>query len=146
MAKRIGLAAVMLSGMDDERVEFVEEVVIARERGFESGAEVLIGGFGMGEAVAFEDAAGVGIDDEDGMLAGIEEDGVGGFGADAAKSEKLFAEALGGGSEQAVERAAVLGEEKSNEGLESLGFLAEVARRAEASGKSCWTDATDYDG
>ena len=136
----------MLSGVNDERVEFVEEVVIARERGFESGAEVLIGGFGMGEAVAFEDAAGVGVDYEDRMLAGVEEDGVGGFGADAAKREKLFAEAPGCRGKQAVERAAVLGEEKGDEILESSGFLAEVARRAEASGKSCSTDITDREG
>jgi hypothetical protein len=97
----------------------------------------------MRETVAFEDAAGVGVNDKDGMFAGVEKDGVGGFAAYTPKAQKLFAKALGWSSEQAVEGAAVLGEEKSYEGLESLGLLVEVAGWAEARGEPRRRSAAD---
>jgi hypothetical protein len=55
----------------------------------------------MSLAVAFEGATSVGVNYEDGMFAGVEKNGVGGFRADAAKGEKLVAEYSGGSCEKA---------------------------------------------
>ncbi len=41
--------------------------------------------------MAIKDAAGVGIDDEDGMLTSIKKNGVGGFRADAFEVEQFIA-------------------------------------------------------
>src|SRR5215510_5867333 len=89
-AVRVRPTAMLLASFDDKRVEFVEDLVITRESGFECCAELFITGLRMRKAVAFEDTAGVGVDDEDRMLAGVEEDRVRGFGADPANSKKLF--------------------------------------------------------
>src|SRR5215475_3389443 len=113
---RVRPAAVLLARFDDKRVEFVEDLVLARESGFECRAKLFITGLRMRDAVAFEDAAGVSVDDEDRMLAGVEKDRVRGFGADPAKSKKLFTENLRWPGKQAIERPAVVGKEKGNEG------------------------------
>jgi len=44
--------------------------------------------------VAFEDAAGICVHYKNRMLAGVEKNGVGGLGADAAKREQLIAKNL----------------------------------------------------
>lgn len=51
---------------------------------------------GVDEVVADEDSCGVGVDDEDGTVEGVEEDGVGGFGAYAFYGEELRAKQVGG--------------------------------------------------
>ena len=111
-------------------MEFVEELVVGGKRRFEEIADFVVGKFGMSLAVALEDAAGVGVDDEDGMFAGIEKYGVGGFRADAPQIEQLFAKERSCGGEHFGERAAVGIEEKFDERFESFGFLAEVSGRA----------------
>ena len=129
--------------MDDQGVKLVEELVIMRKRGLESGADLFVGGLGFGEAVALEHPPCVGVNDKDGMFAGIEEDGVGRFGSDAAKSEKLFAEDFCLRGEQAIERAAVLRKEKGDERPQRFCFLAEVAGWAKASCELCRRGCTD---
>src|SRR5258708_23480189 len=69
----------VFAGVDDEGMELVEELVIGGERGFEEIADFVVGEFGMGMAVAFEDAAGVGGGGENRVFAGGEEKGGGGF-------------------------------------------------------------------
>jgi len=123
--------AEMFAGVDDEGMEFVEELVVGGERGFEESSDFVVGKFGMGVAVTFENAAGVGVDDEDRMFAGVEKNGVGGFRADAAEAEELLAKDGSWRGEQVVERTVVGVEEEFHEGLESFGFLAEVAGGAE---------------
>src|SRR5260370_6070805 len=93
-------AAEMFAGEDDERVELVEELMVDWKRRFKKFADLVVGEFWVSEAVAFEDAAGVGIDDEDGMFAGVEKDGISGFRADAAKAEKLVAKRRSGRGKQ----------------------------------------------
>jgi hypothetical protein len=108
--ERIGLAAVEFAGLDEERVEFVEELGVAGEVGFEEGADLFVGTAGIGlsferqEVVAFEDPARIGVDYEYGMLTGVEKDGVGGFGADSADGEELVAQRCCGRGEETVER------------------------------------------
>ncbi len=81
--------------------------------------------------MAFEDAAGVSVDYEDGMFAGVEKNGVGGFGADAAQREELIAQNRRWSGEHAGKGAAVECIQKVHEGLESLCFLPKITRRTE---------------
>ncbi len=118
-------------------MELVEDMVIGGERRFEETADFGVGKFGMGVAVAFEDAAGVGINNEDRTVAGVEKNGVGGLRADAAEAEELSAKDGSWRGEQFIERAVVGVEEEFYEGLESFGFLAEVAGRAEELRELC---------
>lgn len=90
----------------------------------------------MNQVVAFEDAARVGVDGEDGMIAGVEQDGVGSFGADAVDGEELFAKEGSGSGEHFVERALVMAAQKLDKGFEFAGLLAEIAGRANQLGKT----------
>src|SRR5215831_8706012 len=67
------------------------------------------------------------------MFAGVEQDGVGGFGADATKSEQLLTEHARRCGKKATERPSVAGIEKGHKGLESLRFLPEVTGGADRS-------------
>ena len=49
--------------------------------------------------MALENAAGVSIHNEDGVVACVKKDGVGGFGADAVDGEELRAQSCGGSAE-----------------------------------------------
>ena len=44
-AEWIGFAAEMFAGVDNQGVEFVEELVVAGERGFEAGPEFFVSSF-----------------------------------------------------------------------------------------------------
>lgn len=92
-------AAEVFSGEDDEGMKFVEEFGIGGQGFFEDGAESFIGFFSGGEAMALENAAGVGIHNEDRVIAGVKQNGVGSFGADAVNAEELFAQGCGGSTE-----------------------------------------------
>lgn len=70
-AEGSGLAAEMFAGVDDEGMKLVEKPVIGREVAFEEGAKVIIGIARGSEPVALEDAAGVSVNDEDGVVASI---------------------------------------------------------------------------
>ena len=83
--------AEVFADLDDQSVKFVEELRIAGKRGFKHRANFFVAQAWMSESVALEDAAGVGVDNEDGMFAGVEKDGVGGLRADSAKGEQLVA-------------------------------------------------------
>ena len=78
----------------EEGVVFFEEGYVGREVVHEEVLELVVGGVGCDEAEPGHDAAGEGVYDKDGMLGDVEEDGVGGFGADAVQGEELGA--LGG--------------------------------------------------
>ena len=107
--------------MDDESVKFVEEFGIAGEVGLEERANLFVGAarirldFGWKKIVAFEDAARVGVDYEYWMLTGVENDGVGGFGADSADRQELNAQNCDGSGEEVVQRAEVILVEKGDE-------------------------------
>ena len=103
----IGFAAVNLAGLDDESVEFVEQLMLVRKARFKEGAQFFVRRFGVGEAVAFENAAGVSINHEHRMFAGVQEDGIGCFRPDAAKSEQLVANSFRRHREEALKRTAV---------------------------------------
>ena len=145
-AEWIGFAAEMFAGVDNQGMEFVEELVVTGERGFEGGPEFFVSGFGMSEMVAFEYAAGIGVHDKDGMLARVKEDGVGGFRTDAPQGQELFAKSGGRCCEKTIKRTAVFFVEEGYEGFESLGLLAEVSGGAEVAGELGWGDIADSGG
>jgi len=94
---------------------------------FNHDANFFVRGFPADDAVAQQHAARVGVHDEDGMIAGIEQDGIGSFGADAVEFQQLCSKLSGRLGEHARERAGILAVEESDEGLEIARFLAEVA-------------------
>src|SRR5689334_9713415 len=85
----------------------------------------------MSETVPFQDPAGVGVNDERRMIAGIEQDGIRGLRADPVEREQLFAQPGGRYGEHAIERTAVAGVEILNESLQSTRFLTEVSGAAD---------------
>jgi hypothetical protein len=70
--------------MDDESVEFVEELRVGGKGDLKYLSDFFIGGLGVAEAVALQDPARIGVHNENGVLAGVKENGVGSFRADAA--------------------------------------------------------------
>src|SRR3984893_6788206 len=86
--------------------------------------------------MAFEQAAGIGIDDEDGTLTGIEKNTVGRFWADAMDGEQLCAQNGRGSAKHFRQRAMVFRAKEGGEGFQFLGLLAEVARGANQASKA----------
>lgn len=145
-AEWIGFAAEMFAGVDNQGMEFVEELVLSGERGFEAGPEFFVSGFRMSEMVPFEYAAGIGVHDKNGMLARVKEDGVGGFRADAPQGQELFANSGGRCREKTTKRTAVFFVQEGYEGFESFALLAEVSGGAEVAGQLGWGDIADSGG
>jgi len=178
LAEGIAFAAEVFAGVDDKRVKFIEELGVAGKLGFEQCADLFVtlaegkarggGRIGWDKSVAFENAAGIGVHDEDRVTAGVEEDGVSRFGADTAESEELLAENICGYSEEprrrkasafganwrfargawretlfglrrcVSRRAGRSGIEEVDEGFEGFGLLAEVPGGPEMFGKDGW--------
>ena len=116
-ATRILRSAEILPDMDDECVEFVKELMVGRECSLKLMAYFVVANFRTCELVAFEDAAGVGVDHEHRMFSSVEQDGIGGFRADAAEVEELFAENIGGSGEKASKRTFMGLKQELHEGL-----------------------------
>jgi len=129
--------------VDYEGVKFVEELVIDGKSRLNHSTDFVVGQLRMGVTVAFQDATSVGVDYEDGMFAGVEKDGVGGFRADSTKGEKLSAKNVLASGEKAGEGTCICCVKKVYEGLERFGFLAEVAGGAEKLRQSRVANASD---
>jgi hypothetical protein len=84
-------------------MEFVEELTVGGKGDLKYLSNFFIGGFGVDAVVAFQDAPGVGVHYENRVFAGVEENGVGGFRADAAHAEELIAHNGGWSVKQAGE-------------------------------------------
>jgi len=97
------LPAKVLPGMHDERVVLIEERRVRREGSLEKVADVLVGFCPIEETVTFENATGISIDDENGVAAGVEENGVGGLRADTMDGEQLLAKVGSGSGKEFVE-------------------------------------------
>ena len=82
--------AVVFAYLDEECVELVVEVgVWGGEIRFEEVLEAVVIEVGFDEVVTYGDASGVSVNDEDGSVEGVEEDGVGCLGTYAVNFEKL---------------------------------------------------------
>src|SRR5665811_2443860 len=73
--------------------------------------------------VPIQDATRVGVHNEDGMIPGVEQDRVCGFGADTVQAEQFLAKLAGRSREQMIQRAAICRVEEGNERFEPLRFL-----------------------
>jgi hypothetical protein len=129
-----GFAVIFPDG-DEEGVEFVVEVNLGGKVGFEGVLDGLVIVIRGDEEVSEEDSVGVGIDDEGGLLGGVEEDIVGGFRSDAVDDEEFLSEAGGGLVKEAVEVSFVLVMDMSKEVEESFGFDGEVPCGADKLGE-----------
>jgi|SRR6516225_11131147 len=83
-----------------------------------------------------ENATRVGVDDEDGMIAGVKKNGVCRFWANAVDPEELFAKLGGGCGEHGLEGIAVLLLKELDEGFELARFLAEITGGANETGQA----------
>ena len=75
--------AIVFAEADEEGVEFVIYCYFRSYIHFAILFYLFVIAFGVDKAMTGEDAVGVGIDDESGFFEGVEDDGVGGFAADA---------------------------------------------------------------
>ena len=78
-----------------------------------------------------EDSARIGIHNENRMLAGVEQDGIGSFRTNAVNSKELFAQDGGWSSKHLAERAVMLRSQKTDKLFQLAGLLSKVARRAD---------------
>ncbi len=85
--------------------------------------------------MALQNAPRVGIHNKDRVIPCIEQDGIGGFGADAVHIQELRSQFCGRSAKHHRKGAAMLFSEKLYECLELSGFLAEVARGADEAGE-----------
>ena len=145
-AVRILRSAVVLAGVNDQGVEFIVQRRVGGKVALEEMAEVFVTAVRFAQAMTFEQAPRVGVNDEDRMVAGVEQDGVGGFRPDAVDREQLFAQRRGWHAEHFGERAVVLLSEKADECFQFLRFLAEVAGRADELGEFGEWDCFDRAG
>lgn len=105
----------MLAGVNDQSVEFIIQCGVARKVALEELADVFVTQLGVGEAVAFEHAPGVGVDDKDRMFRGVEKNGVSGFRADAVDLEKLPAQSERRCPKHFDQRSLIFPPEKADE-------------------------------
>ena len=107
----------MLAGVNDQSVEFIIQCGVARKVALEELADVFVTKLGVGEAVAFEHASGVGVDDKDRMFRGVEKNGISGFRADAVDVEKLPTQGRRGCAKHFGQRSLIFLPEEADEGF-----------------------------
>src|SRR5579864_3711777 len=116
----------------DERLSFR-----AADGLFDHRTDFCIAGFLIDDAVAHQHAACVRVHNEDWMIAGIEQNGVGGFRDNAVQVQQLCSELCGRRGEHSGERTGIMPVEERDECLKITRFLAEVTEgRANVSSSS----------
>src|ERR1700685_1993682 len=73
-----------------------------------------------------ENAPSIGIHHENRMIAGVEKDGIGGFGADAIQIEEFFSKSFCRPRQQSRQRASVFLVQKHDEKFQPPGLLTEI--------------------
>src|SRR5690242_8924088 len=94
---------------------------------FDQKPDLVIAGFAGNESMAFENASRVGVNHEHWMTAGVQRDGVGRFWSHAVERQQLWSKSLRGRGKHAVQRAAVVGVQKGDKCLQTVGLLPEIA-------------------
>src|SRR4051812_20912824 len=89
-AARIAAAAILFPGAHDQSVKFIIQGSVARETGLEELLDLFVAVCGRSKLMTFEYPSRISVDDEDWMLARIEQDGIRCFGADAMNREQFF--------------------------------------------------------
>ncbi len=117
-------------------MKFIIQRHVRREAAFKEQAYVFVGMLWAGELVAFEDAPGVSVHDEDRVLSGIKQDGIGGFRPDAVNAKELLAEGLGRSAKHFDQRALIFRSQEAHKSLQFLRFLPEVAGGTDERGQA----------
>ena len=129
------LAADSLAMVDEEgMILIVQPFILGQvfgEKRLEGGVAI---GFG-GQAEAAEDAPGVGVDDKDRPLGGVEDYGVRGLRADAVNGKELLAKGGGIKGKKRPQVAAVSGVESVSEGLKLYRLCIVIAGGADKVGQ-----------
>src|ERR1700691_1094421 len=105
VAQGIARAAVILSGVDDQGVKFVEALHVTRKLALEHPADILILCVFSSPTVPQEHAFGVGIDDEHRVIACIQENGIGRLRTNAEYAEQLLSKHDRGSFKHPLKRA-----------------------------------------
>jgi len=141
-------AAVGFADHDDEGVEFV--VVLSSgfgwfvvERVNREGLDFVVLCFFGQELVAGCYSAKVFVNDHGGVVEGVEEDGVGGFGADSWKSEEFGAGDVGWFGGEVVEAAMIFGVQEGDECFEGGGFANHIAGGSDELAKLVFGEVAD---
>ncbi|HUZ47409.1 MAG TPA: hypothetical protein VMW54_12310 [Terriglobia bacterium] len=120
------------SGFDQKSMELIKHSLIARQMLVQ---ELLRGGIvvaGLDQAMARQDAARIGVGDEEGLLAGVKQDGIDGLRPQASQFEQLDAERPGRTGKEFSERSPVSSLEPLDKGLNGARLLPKVAGGADA--------------
>ena len=128
---RIARAAMFLAGTNDQGVEFIIQRHVGREAALEEATDFFVGVLCSGELMTLEHAPRVGVNHEDRVLAGVEENGIRGFRADAVDREELLAQNRRNCAEHFSKRSVVFVAQKARECFQRPGFLAKVAGRTD---------------
>jgi len=121
---RNGMARIRAGIFCNERLAFR-----AADGLFDHRANFFVTGFFMDDSMTEQNAARVCVYDEDRMIARVEQDGVGGFRANAVEFQQLGSELCSRLGKHAVQRSRILPVKECDERLEIARFLAEVAGR-----------------
>lgn len=120
------------SGFNQKSMELIKHSRIAWQMLVQ---ELLRGGIvvaGLDQAMARQDAARIGIGDEEGLLAGVKQDGIDGFRPQASQFEQLDAERPRRTGKELAERSPVSSIEPLDKGLNGARLLPKVAGGTDA--------------
>jgi hypothetical protein len=132
--RRLSLANAF-SGFDQKSVELVKNSLIVRQMLMQ---ELLRGGVAVArgdQAMTCQDAARIGVRDEEGLLSGVEQDGIDGLRSKASQFEQLAADRLRGLGKERVKRSLVGSVKPSYKRFDGTGLLPKVPGGADASFK-----------
>src|SRR5277367_809843 len=127
--ERVVRAAKVFPGFHNQGVKFVEPFRVPRKLAFEHPADIVVFRLVVGPSVARQHAPGVSVHDEDGVLARIQQDGIGGLRTNSEHAEQLFTQHDRGSLEHSLERAAVFDPQEFAEGFQLPRLLPKIPRR-----------------
>jgi hypothetical protein len=135
-AARIACSAILLSVANNQGMEFIIQRRVDWKAALKDLPYFLVTVCRLGQAMSLQHTPRVGVHNEYGMLARIEQDSVCGLRPDAVDAQKLLAQQRRWGTKHSTQRTAVLGPKKTNKTLQFLGFLAKIARGTNKLGQS----------
>lgn len=121
------------SPSNNQRVVLIEQRSVWRQAFHEELLVFVVGA--EGDVVLCEEAFRVCVNDEHGVAAGVQEHGIGGFGADAPQRQELQTADVRRQTEELGERSVVLAQQPTRKDVEIFCLLVEVSGGADKAGK-----------
>ncbi len=128
--------AVLLAHPHKERVVFVIQGGVPRQRGLDLPAHRFVGLAAIEKTVPAEDAAGVGVNHENRMARRIQDNGVGGLRPDTGHAQQLFPQVVRRQAQKPFKTAVMAPLQQSQERLQLRRLLVEIAGRTDQSGQA----------